>query len=882
MIGRQREVAEVVERLRGRRLVTLIGPAGIGKTTVALAVAEQVGRAFELGAHVVDLTRIDRPDAVAETLAGQLGFGSFEALVSSPSEQPALVVVDNCEHVTTAAAEAIGELLAACESPTVLATSRSPLDLPEESLVVLGPLGLPERGSNDIDHDAVGLFLERARDAGTDIDVAQLEQVVELCRRLDGVPLALELAAARTRTMQPAEILARLDEGVEVLARPRFRGAERHRSLTATIDWSYRLLPASAADVLDRLGLAAGPFPARLAVAVGTDAGLTPAEATDILQLLVDSSLVVTERTAEATTFRLLETVRAFAARRLEQRDLVDEARRQMADHVVAEAVAVLTAGEARWDTSVFTRLLSMYDNIVAALRGCLADDDEPNRSLVLCAVLWGVVHQGHTEDIGGLAEATLARWPDLSQPFAADAASTAATARCLLGDPAGAIALAEAALAAGTTSPTAPITLRRAMAYSERTLGRRERAMELFEAVSALAAERGLTAFALEAEASCAQLLADGGDVPAGIERAERARAAAAATGSAVNEVWAWSVAARLWMHVDLARGLDEARRALVASRRIEYPAAITVNLRSLAWALTRAGDHRRAAEQLLEMFDAVLARGGVADLRAALFTTAELLHFAGDDSWPPLAATAGALPLVGPAGAGLDGRVDLPATAAAPLGRRDAVVLARTRLRALLADAPTSPSPVPRATGGPGEDADDARLVDRGEFWDITFARRTVHAKASKGLTDLARLLLEPGREVHCLELMGAVGDESSTGAAIDPAARRAYEQRIRDLQGDIDEAEEHHDRGRAERASAELDALVEHLTAALGLGGRVRHRGSSVERARSAVTQRIRSTVRRLGKEHPELGRHLDAAVATGTYCVYRPERPVTWRR
>ena len=118
LIGRAQEVREVTDRLADRRLVTIIGPAGIGKTALAFAVSEQLAPRYELGAHVVDLTRIDEPDAVGGALAGQLGFSSFEALLSSPAEQPALVVIDNCEHVTSAAADAIEALLAACRSPS--------------------------------------------------------------------------------------------------------------------------------------------------------------------------------------------------------------------------------------------------------------------------------------------------------------------------------------------------------------------------------------------------------------------------------------------------------------------------------------------------------------------------------------------------------------------------------------------------------------------------------------------------------------------------------------------------------------------------------------------------------------------------------------------
>jgi predicted ATPase len=882
LIGRDREMSVVSERLAKRRLVTLIGPAGIGKTTLAMAAAEVAGPGYELGVHVVDLTRVDSSDGVAGAIANQLGFSAFEDLLITPAEQPALVVIDNCEHVTAAAADAIAALLDACKAPTVLATSRSPLDLPDESLVVLGPLALPPANTADTDNDAVRLFLERAADAGATIGDDQLDAVAAVCRHLDGVPLAIELAAAQTRTMQPVEILSRLGEGVEVLARPRFRGDQRHRSLGATIEWSYRLLRPELAELFERLGVFAGPFTAEMAVAVGGDVGLDATAAADALRELVDASLVAAEASGDATQFRLLEMVRSCAVQRLRARGCEDEARRRLADHVVAAAADILLGGGTRWDQAVFERLQSLYDNIGTALRWCLANDDDGTRARLLCAVLWGVVHQGHTDEIADLCEQTIAKWPDTTEPFAVDAVATAATARVLIGDPAGGFELAAATLPDAGTSTFAPVTLRRAMAYAARSRHDRSAALSLYGEVATEARARGLAAMALEADVSRAALIADDGRVDEAIELASAARDEAVAVGSAVNEVWAMSVLANLRMQADVDRGLDEVTDALAAARRLDYPAGISVNLRTLAWGLTRAGRHRDAAETLVELFDGLLARSGVADVRGALYTTAKLLHDIGDEAWTTLAASAAALPAVGPAPGSVDELLQRPHHDAAPLGRREAIALARRTLRSHLAsEVPEQPNPPGRTTAPtPTSAPARARMVCTADYWDIEFAGRSAHAKASKGLADIARLLATPGTEVHCLELMGAGVDQSTTGAVVDDTAKRQYEQRIRDLQSDIDESEAANDYARVDRARAELDMLVDHLSAALGLGGRSRRGGDSAERARSAVTQRVRSTIRRLASSHPELGRHLEVSVTTGTFCVYRPEHPVDW--
>lgn len=169
---------------------------------------------------------------------------------------------------------------------------------------------------------------------------------------------------------------------------------------------------------------------------------------------------------------------------------------------------------------------------------------------------------------------------------------------------------------------------------------------------------------------------------------------------------------------------------------------------------------------------------------------------------------------------------------------------------------------------------------MAHRGDAWEISYAGRTVTVRATKGLGDLARLFAAEGRDVHCLDLIGAGAQEASTGDVIDARARREYEQRIRDLQAEVDDAETANDYLRAERAQAELDALVEHLTAAIGRAGRARQANSTVERARSAVTQRIRAEMRHLAELHPELGQHLQHSLRTGTYCSYAPEHPTGW--
>ena len=223
---------------------------------------------FSMGVGYVDLTRVEEEAGVPGALAAQLQFDSFDALLSSPADRPVLLVVDNCEHLLDAAAHWLVQILGACQQPTILATSRSPLEIPGESVLALAPLAVPEPGRDPDTCPSVQMFRERCREAGAVVGPADLPAVVELCRRIDGLPLAIEIAAARARTMSIPEIVRRLDASVDVLERPRFRGDPRHRSVAETIRWSYDLLSPDAALLFEALAVFAGPFSATSARAV--------------------------------------------------------------------------------------------------------------------------------------------------------------------------------------------------------------------------------------------------------------------------------------------------------------------------------------------------------------------------------------------------------------------------------------------------------------------------------------------------------------------------------------------------------------------------------------------------------------------------------------
>lgn len=876
LLGRDAELSLVTDRLRRRRLVTLVGPGGIGKTTLARVAVKASEHRFPNGSRLIDLTRVDGDDAVPESIAAQLGYASYRALLDSPGDLPVLLLVDNCEHVVDAVAGVLEELLDACQMPTILATSRSSLELPDETVVPVGPLTLPPSGS--LDSPAVDLFVRRTADAGVELEPD--DTIAALCRRLDGVPLAIELAAARTRAMAPAEILARLGAGLDVLDRPRRRAARRHQSLRAAIGWSYDLLAPDEQVLFERLGVFQGPFTAELAHAVAGDPGTDPATTQDRLDALVATSMVVADPSGDTTWYRVLDTLRSFARDRLDARGTHRDVELRFVDDLVERIGDVIRRGASSWSADALAELGALYGNVAAAVRWCLAHDDGPERAYVFTTALWGLVHQAHTEEVGDLAQQVLERWPDDTHPMRSDTTATAATCRYMLGDEDGAIALAEGALDEADRSPFAPVTLRRALAQAHRAAGRAETSIDWFVVMAAHARRLGLAALATEADAARAQVYADLGRVDEALELVCQAGDEARAAGSELGAAWARSVEGSILLRLDPVRASTVIDEALAECRRLHYAAGTMVNVRDRALAALCRDDVISAARDTLVLLDELMARGSTYELRLVFDTASAVLARAGRTGpAAELAATALDLPVVSITASVGHELFPLEPGEAKPLPVRDAITLVRQQLHELVDEhEPSAPAPT-RPAEAPSDDRVGS-LHRVGDVWTITYEHTSVTVKATKGIDDLARLLASPGTEIHCLDLVGAAVDQASTGEVIDEQAKRAYEERIRELQAELDEAEADHDAARAERARAELDAVVDHLTAALGLGGRRRRTASAAERARSTVTQRVRHAIRRLGRDHPLLGRHLEASVRTGVYYSYQPERPVTW--
>jgi predicted ATPase/DNA-binding winged helix-turn-helix (wHTH) protein len=380
LIGRSDSVSRLTDQLRRQRLLTIVGPGGIGKTSVALAVAERLIPAYEDGVWLIDLAPLADPRLVPSGLADVLGLqirsgDPLPGLVASLRDKKMLLVLDNCEHVIEAAATLAVAVLTGVPGVQIVATSREPLRIAGEHVHRLSPLASPPAlarltAAEALGFPAVQLFVERAAATLDEFELtdADAPTVADICGRLDGIALAIELAAARVATFGVHGVAAHLDDRFQLLTRGRRTALPRHRTLRATLDWSYELLAEPERVVLRRLAIFSGGFTEEAASAVAASAEIAASEVVESLANLVTKSLVSVDVGGVMVRYRPPETVRAYALQRL-----IDTGEReQMARRHAEYHRDLFERAEAEAEARPMAEWLALYrprvDNLRAAL----------------------------------------------------------------------------------------------------------------------------------------------------------------------------------------------------------------------------------------------------------------------------------------------------------------------------------------------------------------------------------------------------------------------------------------------------------------------------------------------------------------------------------
>ncbi|MBF6424627.1 ATPase [Nocardia cyriacigeorgica] len=393
-IGRARERAELTALITEHRQVSAVGPGGVGKTRLALAVAADAAAAFPDGVWFVDLVPITSPDicVVAGTVALALGLGEQpgrgmdESVLAALADRQALLILDNCEHVLDGVAPFIERLLAACPRMTVLATSRARLMVPFERVYPVAPMSLAGAG----DSDAVELFMDRAAASGWPPNNALRDQVSAFCERLDGVALAIELAAARWTTLGLDGLEAGLSDQLRMLSGGS-RAEDRHRSVRAALDWSHDLLDPDDRVLLRRISVFMKSFTVQAAAQV---AGLDLGVAADGLARLAEQSLLVVTATAHGTDYRALETIRQYGMERLTEAGELLDTRSRHLRWCLTEAEALDVVG-ADWR--------ARFDRVADDFRAALSwATDYPDQRSDTCALAERMARSCFTRNLVG------------------------------------------------------------------------------------------------------------------------------------------------------------------------------------------------------------------------------------------------------------------------------------------------------------------------------------------------------------------------------------------------------------------------------------------------------------------------------------------------
>ncbi|GAF49268.1 protein kinase domain-containing protein [Rhodococcus wratislaviensis] len=610
-VGRRHELTEAKNLLAGSRLVTLTGIGGVGKTRLAMRVASAVQRDYADGVRLVELGELRDASSLVDAVAGVVGLRDHsarplrEVLVEFLVPRELLLILDNCEHVVDAVAELAETLLRVCPGLRVLATSREPLGIGGEAVLRVPPLAVPDperkpslRGLPK--YDAVTLFAERAAAAvpGFALTEDNTHPVSRICHRLDGLPLPIELAAARLRAMSPEQILQRLTDRFTLLTRGNRGAPTRQQTLRLCIDWSFELCTAGEQLVWGRVAVFAGSFELDAADQV-CGADLASGELLDTLTSLVEKSILIREESGSVVRFRMLETLREYGYEKLEQTGEDIALRRRHRDWYGALALDA----EAEWISARqldwITRLKREQPNIREALE--FSVDDSPDTGLRTAAALllfWtsqGLYSEGRRWLDRLLAQQACQPTAERIKALYSDSVLAE-----VQGDLQTGAALVEevCALAAQTSDPAMHALATYAeglLALFNDDLARACTHLERAVAEFGTREDRKLQIGALHTLGVAYGLL---GETERAIECHEHVLAITEACGESLNRSYSlWAMGVAVWRRGDAGRAVRLLEQALQLTRRVHSPRSAASCLETLAWIACERRDAPRAA---------------------------------------------------------------------------------------------------------------------------------------------------------------------------------------------------------------------------------------------------------------------------------------------
>lgn len=608
-LGRSAVRQQVLSLLEHGQVVTLTGTGGIGKTRLAAEVADDRAEGGDVAA-LVEFGPAKPGDDLELVLARQLGQDSIDTFAVGLDGRSAVLVLDNCEHVLADAASLAGRLTSV-PNVRVLATSRSPLGLPGEHVLKLEPLAVVG-DSADGSTPALQLFLDRARTAGaTWLEVPdQREAAEEIVRQLDGVPLAIELAAARTRAVGPIDLLALLPQQLDLLETAGGPSDARRRGVRSAVLSSYEPL-----DEVQRAG-----FRALSLVPQGVDLGLAGAvvgsehqlATLELLTGLVDRSLVYTSQGATGdTVYRLLEPVRAFGLEQLEIEGERREVATRYVDAVVEFADRIVVATASSFSGELLDEIAQRYSHLLTAIEMTVEIDDRPDRAYRLLLPLYAPTKAPRREQ-AQLAARVRDRWPDTEAPFRAAAYAIMAHIALWAGndDP---TPYAREALDDPGATRIARIIAYRVLAFRAAQQGDRAHAVTYIESALETSASRG-GSFARELKMSWAALVDDPDRIDDAIETAEAMALSASESGEIVTVVWASSVCAHQHLRAgNLAAARIAADRAVAFAERTSSPWPAAAAQRTLGFVCTAEENWDAACAHFRAALESVVAIGDI-----------------------------------------------------------------------------------------------------------------------------------------------------------------------------------------------------------------------------------------------------------------------------